>query len=330
MMQRSKKCSTSLILAVMMLAVSTSLTAGDIKPSVEVEFNLFYNRNYPRPFSFQFREAKLFLDTYINDNSTALIEFVMKENFRHGELERAYFIQHDLPLNSQLILGQFRSPFGYYDAFTVSRAMIKDAPLAPDSAMPTMKLRDLDVGLLWQSLGDPFSFGLAVVNGNGINSLSDDNNFKDIVAHALYSFESLQIGINGYYGRKNSLHPDGSVKEYSDVEVTAVGMETMVLLDRAVIAGEAIVRQYGSLQSAGAYVMLNYDLGNIVRTLRYVSRVEVFDPNRNVDNDERIQWGQGFLYSISRGYTAKLEWTLNFEQPRVSSNEIFFELEYEL
>lgn len=254
----------------------------------------------------------------------------MKDNLQHGVLERAYFTQQNLPLNSQLILGQFRSPFGYYDAFTVSRSLTKDAALTPDSLMPTMRLRDLDVGILWQSQGDPFSFSVAIVNGKGINSLSDDNNFKDIIVHALYSFESIQFGVNGYYGQKNSLNADGSVKEYSGDAVTAYGVETMLLLDKAVIAGEAIIRQYGSLRSAGAYFMINYDLGSLVKTLRSVTRLEVFDPNRNVTSDERIQWGQGFLYTISRGYTAKLEWTLNFERPRRSSNEIFFELEYEL
>ncbi len=328
---RLRSKSHNAIVAFLLLATLPGfLRGGDIKPSVEVEFNLFYNRNYPRPFSFQFREAKLFLDTYINDNSNALIEFTMKDNLQRGELERAYFTQHNLPLNSQLILGQFRSPFGYYDAFTVSRSLTKNAALAPDSVLPTMRLRDLDVGILWQSQGDPFSFSIAIVNGNGINSLSDDNNFKDIIAHALYSFEDFQIGVNAYYGRKNSLNADGSVREYSDIAVTAFGIETMLLLNNVVIAGEAITRQYGSLRSAGAYLMMNYDLGSLVRTLRYVTRVEVFDPNRNGTGDERIQWGQGFLYTISRGYTAKLEWTLNFERPRRSSNEVFFELEYEL
>jgi len=329
-MRPRSKNHRAIIAFLFLTAVPGIARAGDIKPSVEVEFNLFYNRNYPRPFSFQFREAKLFLDTYINDNSTALIEFTMKDNLQHGELERAYFTQHNLPLNSQVILGQFRNPFGYFDAFTVSRSLTKDAALAPDSMMPTMRLRDLDVGILWQSQGDPFSFSIAIVNGNGINSLSDDNNFKDIIAHALYSFEELQIGVNAYYGRKNSLNTDGSVKEYSGVAVTAFGVETMVLLDKVVIAGEAITREYGSLRSAGAYLMMNYDLGSLVRTLRYVTRMEVFDPNRDVASDERVQWGQGFLYTLSRGYTAKLEWTLNFELPRRSSNEIFFELEYEL
>ncbi|MBI3586098.1 MAG: hypothetical protein HY088_03080 [Ignavibacteriales bacterium] len=163
-----------------------------------------------------------------------------------------------------------------------------------------------------------------------INELSDDNNFKDIIGHALFSFERFQIGINGYYGRKNSLNADGTVRNYSDVEVTAAGVEAMVLTDKAVIAGEALMRNYGSLHSAGGYLMMNYDLSSLVPMLRTTSRVEIFDPNLNVLNDERVQWAQGFLYTISRGYLAKLEWVINLERYRVQANEIFFELEYEL
>ncbi|MBI3578696.1 MAG: outer membrane beta-barrel protein [Ignavibacteriales bacterium] len=327
--QNHRAVSATLVVVALMIA-SLSARGGDIKPSVEVEFNIFYNKNFPQPLSFQFREAKLFLDTYINESSTALIEYTMKDNLKRAELERAYFIQHDLPLNSQLTMGQFRSPFGYFDPFTVTHSITKDAALAPDSAMPKFRLRSLDVGVMWESLNEPFSFSLAVVNGNNINELSDDNNFKDIIGHVLFSSERFQIGANGYYGRKNSLNADGAVRTYSDVEVTAIGIEAMLLTDKAVIAGEALVRNYGSLHSAGGYVMMNYDLASLVPKLRTTTRFEIFDPNVNVFNDERMQWSQGFLYSISRGYLAKFEWVINLERHRMQENEIFFELEYEL
>ncbi len=318
--------------AVAMLAMiaASNATAGDIKPSVEIEFNLFYNRNYPQPLSFQFREAKLFLDTRISDQWTALIEYVLKDNLQRAELERAYFVQHELPLNSQLTLGQFRIPFGYYDQFTVSRSLTKSTQLAPDSLSSKFALRTVDVGAMWESMGDQLSFALAVVNGNGVNSLSDDNNFKDFIAHAAYTIDVFQVGVNAYYGRRNSLNPDKSVKEYSNVDATAYGLEAMLTLEKAVIAGEAITRHYGPLVSQGAYLMMNYDLGSIAKTLRTTTRVEYFDPDNGVPNDERMQWSQGFLYSITRGYTAKIEWNLNLEKQRKANNEIMFELEYEL
>jgi hypothetical protein len=304
--------------------------AGDIKPSVEVEFNIFYNKNYPQPLSFQFREAKLFLDTYINENSTALIEYTLKDNLVRGELERAFFIQHDLPMNSQLTMGQFRNPFGYYDPFTISHSATKSTPLAPDTLMPAFKLRDLDVGIYWESRGEAITFGFGVVNGNGINNLKDDNNFKDFVGHVVYSFGEFQIGANGYYGRKNSLLANGSVQRYSDVEVTAIGFETMAYIGDATIAVEALGRKYGTLQSAGGYITMNYDLSSILSTLRSTSRVEYFDPNRSIANDESIQWAQGLLYTISRGYLAKFEFILNLEKNRHQANEIVIEFEYEL
>jgi hypothetical protein len=316
--------------AVLLVAASLHAMAGDIKPSVEIEFNLFYNRNYPQPFSFQFREAKLFLDTRISDRWTALIEYVLKDNLQRAELERAYFTQHELPWNSQLTLGQFRLPFGYYDQFTVSRSLTKDAALAPDSLMPTFHLRTVDVGALWETLGENLSFSLAVVNGNGVNSLSDDNIFKDIVAHAAYTIGDFQGGLNVYYGRKNSLNADLSVRKYSGVEVAAYGVEGMLTLEKAVIAGEAVTRHYGPLVSNGAYVMMNYDLGSIVKTLRTTTRAEYFDPNTGRPNDDRIQWSQGLLYTVARGYTAKLECVLNLERNRHAANEFMFELEYEL
>lgn len=314
-----------------MLSIFTCrIHAGDIKPSVEVEFNIFYNRNYPQPLSFQFREAKLFLDTYINEHSTALIEYTIKDDLVRGELERAYFIQHDLPWSSQLTFGQFRNPFGYYDPFTVTHSLTKNTELAAASPMPKFKLRDLDVGLLWESFADPLSVSLAVVNGNGINNVRDDNNFKDVIGHVSYSFDRFQVGANGYYGRKNSINPDGSAGGYANVEVSAVGFETMMLFDQAVVALEVVARQYGALNSAGAYTMINYDLGSLVSTLRTTMRLEFFDPDRSAICDERVQYAQGVLYTISRGYLAKLEGVVNLERYRKESNQIFFELEYEL
>ena len=304
--------------------------AGDIKPSVEVEFNMFYNRNYPQPLSFQFREAKLFLDANINEHSTALIEYTMKDNLVRAQLERAYFIQHDLPFNSQLTLGQIRNPFGYFDPFTVSHSTTKSTPLTPDPLMPDFMLRDLDVGIYWESHGEMFTVGMGILNGNGINNLKDDNNFKDVVGHAVYSVDVFQLGVNGYYGRKNSLFSNGTVNKYSEIEVTAAGVEAMAYIGDATVAFEALSRNYGTLRSAGSYLTMNYDLSSFVSTLRTTSRIEFFDPNRSRNNDESIQWAQGFLYTISRGYLAKLEFVLNLEQHRRQANEIFFELEYEL
>ncbi|MFA6468536.1 MAG: hypothetical protein WCW35_06540 [Bacteroidota bacterium] len=305
--------------------------AGDIKPSVEVEFNMFYNRNYPQPLSFQLREAKLFLDADISERSAALIEYTMKDNLIRSQLERAYFTQHELPFNSQLTLGQFRNPFGYFDPFTVSHSTTKSTGLAPDTLMPEFKLRDLDVGLYWESQGEAVTFGLGVTNGNGINNLKDDNNFKDFVGHAVVSFGELQVGVNGYYGRKNSVNNDGSVSSYSSVEVMAAGLEAMAYVGNATIAMEALVRNYGTLHSAGSYLTMNYDLSSfLIPTLRSTTRLEVFDPDTHVPTDESVQWAQGFLYTISRGYLAKLEFVLNLEKYRRQGNEIFFELEYEL
>ncbi|MFA6455358.1 MAG: hypothetical protein WCW40_00950 [Bacteroidota bacterium] len=312
------------------LLLAASVYAGDIKPSVEVEFNMFYNRNYAQPLSFQFREAKFFLDADISDRSTALIEYTMKDNLVRAQLERAYFIQHELPLNSQLTLGQFRNPFGYFDPFTVSHSTTKSTALAPDTLMPEFKLRDLDVGLYWESQGEMVTFGFGVTNGNGINELKDDNNFKDLVGHAVVSFGELQVGVNGYYGRKNALNSNGTISSYSSVEVTAAGVEAMAYVGDATIAMEVLVRNYGTLHSAGSYLTMNYDLSSLISTLRTTSRLELFDPNIHGMSDESVQWAQGFLYTISRGYLAKLEFVLNLEKNRRQENEIFFELEYEL
>lgn len=326
------KNSIPLFLVIVILCFGSVLPvfAGDIKPSVEVEFNMFYNKNYDQALSFQFREAKLFLDTYINDHSTALIEYTMKDNLVRGLLERAYFVQHDLPFNGRLTLGQFRNPFGYFDPFTVSHSITKSTPLSPDSAMPQFMLRDLDVGVFWESTGSEFSYGLAIVNGNGINTLKDDNNFKDIIGHMLYSFGDFQVGANGYYGRKNSLLPGGGIKSYSNVSVIAAGIEAMAFVGDATIASEVLIQEYGSLRTIGGYVTMNYDLGNTLAGLRATSRIEAFDPNRAIINNEHLQWSQGFLYSISRGYQAKFELVVNLEKYRQRANEIIFELEYEL
>ncbi|MBI5215282.1 MAG: hypothetical protein HY960_05975 [Ignavibacteriae bacterium] len=329
-MRRNVRNNIFKITLFLILFCSLAVQAGDIKPSVELEFNIFYDKNYPQPFSFQMREAKLFLDANISEHSSGLIEYTMRDDLKRGELERLYFVQRDLPFNSQLTLGQFRSPFGYYDAFTVSHSLTKSAGVSPDGILPTFKLRSHDVGVLWEAQGEAISWGLAVVNGNGISGIRDDNNFKDVIGHALYAFERIQVGLNGFYGRKNSLNADGSVKEHSSVEVKALGIEAMGIFNKAVIAGEAIIQQYEAQQSQGAYVMMNYDLGEMLHTLRSVTRFEVFDPNTDVDSDERVQCAQGFRYTIDRGYTIKFEYIMNWEKVKQQFNELFVELEYEL
>ncbi len=318
------------LLAISSVVLRTIAYSGDIKPAVEFEFNMFYDRNYPQPLSFQMREAKLFLDTYISERSGGLIEYVMQEDFRHGELERLYFVHRELPLHGQLTIGQFRSPFGYYDAFTVSHSLTKSTEMSPDSALPSFKLRSLDIGALWESQTDQYTVSLAIVNGNGINSLRDDNNFKDIILHTMYSFDKVSVGFNGYYGRKNSHNSDGSIREYSSVEVSAYGVEMMTVFDDAVVAGEVLIQKYDNKESIGGYVMMNYDLTTIVHSLRSVTRVELFDPNRSVSNDTRFQIAQGFRYTIDRGYTMKLEYIMNLEHQSHQFNSAFLELEYEL
>lgn len=318
------------LVASFVLLFSHVSVAGDIKPAVELEFNIFYDKNHPQPFTFQMREAKLFLDTYISEKSGGLIEYVMRDNLAKAELERMYFVHRELPLNGQLTLGQFRSPFGYYDAFTVSHSLTKSIAISPDGILPGFKLRSLEVGALWQSEFEQSAFALAVVNGNGVSSLWDDNNFKDIIGHGQYSFGALQLGANFYYGRKNSFHADGSVHNYSDIEIQSYGIEAMTFVGDAVVAGEAVIRKYGTTESAGAYLMMNYNLNSLLHTLRSVTRIETFDPNRETGDDSRVQFAQGFRYTVDRGYTMKFEYIMNFERPKQQFNYLFLELEYEL
>ncbi len=327
---KNKALFHSIALMVSCFLLGTIAYGGDIKPSVEFEFNMFYDRNFPQPFAFQMREAKLFLDTDISERSGGLIEYVMQEDLKRGELERLYFIHRELPLHGQLTIGQFRSPFGYYDAFTVSHSLTKNTEVSPDNLLPSFKLRSLDVGVLWETLAEQYTVSLAVVNGNGINSIRDDNSFKDIIVHTMYSIDNVQVGVNGYYGRKNSLNSDGSVRAHSSIEVSAIGAEMMVVVDDAVIAGEAIFRKYDNRESIGGYVMMNYDLTTVIHSLRSVTRVEAFDPNRSLGEDLRFQMAQGFRYTIDRGYTLKLEYIMNLENPSQQFNSGFLELEYEL
>ncbi|MEK7263941.1 MAG: hypothetical protein AAB071_05465 [Bacteroidota bacterium] len=318
------------LLGIIMITAPCLLRAGDIKLSLETEFTVFYDKNYSPPFSFQFRETKLFLDTYISEHSNALIEYVMHEDFKRAVVERAYFIQRDLLFNSQLTFGQFHSPFGYYNAFTVTRSMTKNVALSPDGILPAFKLRSVDTGVLWDLPLEPMSFSIAIVNGNNASGLRDDNNFKDFIGHWMYDFDQFQFGLNGYYGKKNSLDPNGTVIQYADVNVAAIGVETMVLFDKAVVAGEVIAQKYALMKSIGGYVMMNYDLSDLMKTLRYVSRFEIFNPNTVVKNNIRIQCAQGFFYTLDRGYKLKCEYILNIGHTKQELDKMFIELEYEL
>ncbi|MFQ5708820.1 MAG: hypothetical protein ACE5HO_15290 [bacterium] len=304
--------------------------AADIRLGVEVEFRTFYLQKQRPNFSFQFRESKLFFDTFISDHSSALMEFVLKEDGQSPHLDRGYFIWHGLPLNTRIKFGQIRIPFGFWDTYTIERSLTKNTLVGEDDQFPQFKLRKLDIGVEVQSSFKSIYADVAVLNGNTIDNIQDDNNNKDVVARLGIAGNFYSFNLNTYFGTTQRLQDGVNMDVSGTRHVTSVGGDFVVNQGNLTVSGEVVTTDYTSVRSLGGYFQFNYDLLDLFYGLRFVGKFEYWDPNNARDKDEVFQSVIGFKQSIRRGMTLQIEYKYHTRQAALHHNGVLMELELEL
>jgi len=307
-----------------------ALFSAEIRTGIEVEFRTFYLRNHDPNFSFQFREAKLFFDTFISDHSSALIEFSLKENQKNAQLERGYFVWRFKKAHARLKFGQMRLPFGFWDNYSISRPLIKDHFVGHDPAYPDFKLRRLDVGVQMSARRGKFTGEISVLNGNSIQTATDNNNQKDYLLRAGYRTGSLAIHLQSYFGVQQKKKEFKFLPVPDTRHIYAYGGDFGVHLNRLSISGEFASVKYSPNQSIGGYLQFNYNVLPYILGMRLIGKFEYWDPDRRIDDDEVFQSILGFKQSVSRGLTVQLEYIYNSKQIHSLANGALMEVELEL
>lgn len=144
--------------------------------------------------------------------------------------------QFKAPFNAETLLPDDALPF-------VSRSVVSEGILPPETnaAREGLSLdRQVGIQLASERLGGDvgFQYALAVVNGNGINVLNNDNNSVTPVARVAVGFKELvSVGANAYYNSATFGDRPGRINETrlgygGDVSVNVAGLNVfgMVLL----------------------------------------------------------------------------------------------------
>jgi len=318
-----------LILVFCLLAVG-SVYAADIRLGVEVEFRTFYLNHHQPDFSFQFQEAKLFLDTFVSEDVSALLEYDLKNVEQNSRLKRGYLLWSHLPLNAQIKLGQFRIPFGFWDVYTIEKSLNKNSFIGSDESFAPFLLRDLDIGVQLESYFRHLHLAVAVVNGNTINNFQDNNNQKDVAARVGFTSLKFSLNLDTYVGVRSRGQQDVTMNVPSTKHIFAVGADWILHGEKLTLSGEVISVHYQAVRTFGSYMQFHYDLLEVLYGLRFIGKVEFWNPNTRVSENETWQTVLGFKQTISRGLAVQLEYRYNTRQTREHSNGVMFEMEIEL
>jgi hypothetical protein len=303
---------------------------AEIRLGVEVEFRCWYRDSVEPATSFQLREAKLLLDTFISPHASALLEFEMEPGEEATRVERGFFLWRPQEGRTRVKLGQFRLPFGYWDAFTIDRSLTKNTlvgaePGRGDSAgtrFGGFKLRRHDVGVQLEHRWSGLHCTVAVVNGSSIDSFQDDNDRKDLVGSVGFQKGRLSVHLNAYRGWQGA-------DRLRDVEV--IGGDLLYSRGRLTFGGEVIPRlRVGEVRAGGAYVQLIYDMIDVLYGSRLVAKLEKWDPDTERDGDDVLETIVGFKQTLTRGMTLQVEYQGFTRQSAEHHDGILLEIELEL
>lgn len=116
-----------------------------------------------------------------------------------GRMLRDLYVEMDWPCGIVLCAGQFIPPLGFEALTEPSKLKVVDYSLNKSYWKP-MDARDVGAGLGYRSVS--LNVFAAVVNGNGLNSVADDNDWKDLAARVAFRFDRFGVTLasRGYYG----------------------------------------------------------------------------------------------------------------------------------
>ena len=256
--------------------------------------------------------------TYAGSMSEYVLEIDASSSAPSLKDGEATFIEPWTGLGLHLTAGQFKLPFGHSVLQSDKDCELPEKPLAIRKMFPG----DRDRGARFQGSWDVLRLQAAVINGNGtgdtVSSTNDSSGFKDIVGRLGVDLDWIVAGVSAYSGKgvtgykaatAATYKVDSTTKavvldkaatklSYLYAAKTRYGIDAELYFDVPVlgglaIKGEAIIGEEGGLKQMGWYGQAKQGLGD---QFAVFARVDAFDPNTDVANDDTMTVGGGVQY----------------------------------
>jgi hypothetical protein len=280
------------------------------------------------------RRGRLKVTYQANRNALGVVYF---DGSASGvSLKEAYVTLKEPLTELKFTLGQFNWNFGYEVSFSSSKREFPERARWSRALFPGERDRGLKVErtfLLDQQY--PLSLQAGVYNGNGTEDrafgANDPNKDKDFIGRAACSFGMIDVGVSGYWGKQfnpsDTAVSDPSLLETDKTRVGADGQFFYELprlgggvFKAEVVAGEEPKNQSKPSLSAGATRdVMGFDVvwaQNLREKFQFISRLDYYDPDRDIDDDQITTYGVGLVYFWDGNSKVKLV----YEIPKAGKN----------
>lgn len=280
------------------------------------------------------RRGRLKVTYQANKNALGVVYF---DGSASGvSLKEAYVTLKEPYTKLNFTLGQFNWPFGYEVSFSSSKREFPERARWSRALFPGERDRGLKVErtfLLDQQY--PLSLQAGVFNGNGTEDRSfganDPNKDKDFIGRASCSFGMIDLGVSGYWGKQFNASDSVIPKQYpSETDKTRLGADGQFFyelprLGGGVFKAEVVVGEEPKSQSKGFLTadttrdVMGFDVvwaQNLREKFQFISRLDYYDPDRDIDDDQITTYGVGLIYFWDGNSKVKLV----YEIPKAGKN----------
>lgn len=227
-------------------------------------------------------------------------------------------------------LGQFNWLFGYEISFSSSKREFPERARWSRTLFPGERDRGIKLERPFLLMGKyNLTLQTGLYNGNGIEDASfgvrDPNKWKDIMARAAFGFGRLDFGLSGYWGKQ--FNPSDSaipIQQPSTTDKIRYGADAQFFYELPTLGGGVLkaegvlakepknqskpFRSLDSTRNAAGFHAVWAQ--NLKEKFQWISRVDFYDPDRDIDEDHFITYGFGLLYFWDGASKLKLVYEL--------------------
>ena len=212
-------------------------------------------------------------------------------------------------------LGQFNWLFGYEISFSSSKREFPERARWSRALFPGERDRGIKLERPFLLMGKyNLNLQAGVYNGNGIDDRNfvdkDPNKWKDFIGRAAFGLGHLDFGLSGYWGKQFNPKDSASPLSPSTTDKIRYGADAQFFYELPVVGGgvlkaEGVLAKEPKNQSkpflsrdttrdaAGFNVVWAQ---NLKEKFQWISRVDFYDPDQDIDKDHFITYGFGLIY----------------------------------